>query len=273
MFRSALVGLKPTAEQKYLVEFAVALAARNKLQLAGVSVIDEHRLAAPEPVPLGAGAYKSELDQQRLEDARRGASEATAALTTVAGACGVPVAVEVCDGDVVQQLIRHVNAADCLICGHTAGSDAGERSLLNSILKHNPRPAIVVPNTPFEGRNIIVAYDGSFQSSRALGEFTHSGLALGQTVFVVSLSQGLQEARRLAAEAVATLARHNIAATPHASVLTGRTGRQLLEEARRLEAGLLVMGAFGHTAVREFLFGSTSREILDTLPLPVFLDH
>lgn len=273
MFRSALVGLKPTAEQKYLIEFAASLAARFKLQLTGVSVIDEHRVAAPEPVPLGGGAFKSELDQQRVEDARRGAAEATAALIAVAGACGITVDAEVCDGDVVQQLVRRVNTADCLICGHKAGGDASEHSLLNSILKHIPRPAIVVPDAPWSGQSIMVAYDGSFQASRALGEFANSGLDDGRSVTVVSLHHDLQEAQRLAAEGVASLRRHEITATPHGAALQGKIGAQLLEVARRLDAGLLVMGAFGHIAVREFLFGSTSREILDMLPLPVFLDH
>jgi nucleotide-binding universal stress UspA family protein len=256
-----------------LVDFAVSLADRHGLSLRGVSVIDEHRLAAPEPVPLGGGAFKAELDLQRLEAARQGAADAAAALTAAAEARSVPLMFETCEGDVVAQLIRRVNAVDCLVCGHTAGSDASERSLLSSILKHNPRPAIVVPDTPFGGRNIMVAYDGSFQAARALGEFAQCGLAAGRTTFVVSLHDDMQEARRLAEEAVAHLARHEVVASPRAALLKGRTGRQLLEQASLLEAGLLVMGAFGHTAVREFFFGSTSRDILDTLPLSLFLDH
>jgi len=80
MFRSVLVALKSAPQQQYLVEFAVSLAARQGLELSGVSVIDEFRLTAPEPVPLGGGAFKMELDLQRLEDAQRGAQEATRAL-------------------------------------------------------------------------------------------------------------------------------------------------------------------------------------------------
>jgi len=273
MFRYALVSLKPAPEQQYLVEFAVSLAARHGMELTGVSVIDEYRLTAPEPVPLGGGAFKTELNLQRLEDARKTAGEATAALVAAAEAQGVRATVEVCEGDVVEQVVRHVHGVDCLICGHTAGSDASERSLLNSILTHNPRPAIVVPDTPFAGHNIMVAYDGSFQSSRALKEFAVSDLSEGRNVAVVAIHKDVREASRLADEAVALLKRHEIEAVPYGSALSGRIGRQLLAEAQRLDAGLLVMGAFSHHAVRAFFFGSTTSEILDTLPIPVFLDH
>jgi nucleotide-binding universal stress UspA family protein len=273
MFRYALVALKPAPQQQYLVEFAVSLALRHNMELAGVSVIDEYRLTAPEPVPLGGGAFKTELDLQRLEDARQGAEEAAAALAAAAQSQRVRTTVEVCDGDVVEQVVRRVHAADCLICGHTAGSDASERSLLNSILSHNPRPAIVVPDAPFAGHNIMVAYDGSFQSSRALREFAISNLCQGRNIAVVSLHKDIREASRLADEAVSLLKRHGIAAVPYGSALSGNIGRQLLAEAKRLDAGLLVMGAFGHHSVRTFFFGSTTSEILNTLPIPVFLDH
>jgi len=179
----------------------------------------------------------------------------------------------VCHGDVVEQVVRRVHAVDCLICGHTAGSDSSERSLLNSILTHNPRPAIVVPDAPFAGHTIMVAYDGSFQSSRALREFAISDLANARNVAVVSLHKDIREASRLADEAVALLKRHEIEAVPYASLLSGKIGHQLLAEAKRLDAGLLVMGAFSHHTVRAFLFGSATSEILDTLPIPVFLDH
>jgi nucleotide-binding universal stress UspA family protein len=54
---------------------------------------------------------------------------------------------------------------------------------------------------------------------------------------------------------------------------TGRVGEQILGEAARISAGLLVMGALGQGAVRELLLGSVTRHVLQKLSLPVLLDH
>jgi len=37
------------------------------------------------------------------------------------------------------------------------------------------------------------------------------------------------------------------------------------------DADLLVMGAYGHSRVREFLFGGVTRDLLAASPLPVFM--
>ncbi|MIL10174.1 universal stress protein, partial [Salmonella enterica subsp. enterica] len=38
-------------------------------------------------------------------------------------------------------------------------------------------------------------------------------------------------------------------------------------------ADLLVMGAYGHSWLREFLFGGVTRSILETTPVPTFVSH
>jgi nucleotide-binding universal stress UspA family protein len=36
---------------------------------------------------------------------------------------------------------------------------------------------------------------------------------------------------------------------------------------------MLVMGAFGHRGFREILFGSCTRHLFNTAPLPLFIYH
>ena len=47
----------------------------------------------------------------------------------------------------------------------------------------------------------------------------------------------------------------------------------ILEQVRRLKAGLLVMGAYGQPALREFFLGSVTRKVLEESPVPLFLYH
>ena len=47
----------------------------------------------------------------------------------------------------------------------------------------------------------------------------------------------------------------------------------ILETVRMVDAGLLVMGAYGQPVLREFFLGSATRTMLEKSPVPVFLYH
>ena len=47
----------------------------------------------------------------------------------------------------------------------------------------------------------------------------------------------------------------------------------LLEEARLAGAGMLVMGAYGHSRLREWILGGVTREILGRATIPVLVAH
>lgn len=50
-------------------------------------------------------------------------------------------------------------------------------------------------------------------------------------------------------------------------------GQLLLSRTFDLEADLLVMGCYGHSRVREWLLGGTSRVVLQSMTLPVLMAH
>lgn len=273
MFRAVLIALKPTAAGEPLCNYTCDLAARRQLQVFACSVIDVDQLSPPEPVPLGASAFKVQQDEQRLTEARKTAAEACVALEAICRTKSLSCSTVVREGNVVQLLASQSHLVDLLACGHAAGSDTGEHSLLYSILKHTARPTIVVPQSLRSGESVLVAYDGSAQAARALASFANSGLAENRTAFVTALQQEPQQAHALAQIGATFLARHGIQAVPNGQQLRSSASGQILEEALRLGAGLIVMGAFGRSTAREFFFGSVTRRILDVLPVPVFLDH
>jgi nucleotide-binding universal stress UspA family protein len=47
----------------------------------------------------------------------------------------------------------------------------------------------------------------------------------------------------------------------------------LLDAAVQAGCSLLVMGGYGHSRLREAVFGGFTREVLKTAPLPVMLSH
>lgn len=272
MFRSALVALKPERSAS-VISFAVEFAKIHGLELGGLSVIDIERMTQGEAVPMGAGAYKAERDAIRLESCRQLAQTVSGELASACDLAGVRCTSQMSEGDTIGEVTRATLAYDLLICGHTPGGDASDRSLLLSILKHNARPAIVVPRDPARGANVMLAYDGSFQAARAMASIAQSGFLANRQLHVVCLHAEYGTAAARSVSAMDYLRRQGIRAESHPEVLVKTPAEQLIETARRHDVGLLVMGAFGKSAMREFFFGSVTQTILEKLSIPVLLDH
>jgi nucleotide-binding universal stress UspA family protein len=73
---------------------------------------------------------------------------------------------------------------------------------------------------------------------------------------------------------VATLQRHKIKSEAKTMEGGGESaGKALLKHAQEINAGLIVMGAYGHSRLREFVFGGATRHVLDDMTRPVLMSH
>jgi nucleotide-binding universal stress UspA family protein len=273
MFRSMLVAVKPWGKQAETAEYAAALAQRCGLTVEGLSAIDAERLAPPESVPIGAGAFKVHRDEERLRAARQTAATRLGELQAACDGRGVVCRTSARDGDVAVVLASAAQGADLLLCGLAGESTSLNRATLTSILKNSPRPALAVPAGTRLFDTVLVAYDRSYQAARALAALVFSGFAAGCSIHIVSLDEQVERAEEPAAIAQSYLSRHGIGASLRPAKLTAPAGRQILDEAHNVGAGLIVMGAFGRTAAREFLFGSVTRSVLDAGSVAVLMDH
>jgi nucleotide-binding universal stress UspA family protein len=145
---------------------------------------------------------------------------------------------------------------------------------LKRVLKGAARPIVVVPATPAPAETIVIAFDGSLQAARALSAFEATGLAAtGPVHLVCVVDTSTYESTRHVERAGRFLGRHGIDATPHVLEPSGAPARRILEQARALGAGLLVMGAYGQPVLREFFLGSVTHTMLAECPVPMFLYH
>jgi nucleotide-binding universal stress UspA family protein len=53
----------------------------------------------------------------------------------------------------------------------------------------------------------------------------------------------------------------------------GKVGAALIEACGRAGADLLVMGAYGHSRLREMILGGATREVLAGAPIPLLMVH
>ena len=77
-----------------------------------------------------------------------------------------------------------------------------------------------------------------------------------------------------AAELCAMLSRQGIkSVASQASAIGADVGHELLRQATAYGSGLLVMGCYGHSRMREFILGGASKHIMQHTSIPVLLSH
>jgi nucleotide-binding universal stress UspA family protein len=69
------------------------------------------------------------------------------------------------------------------------------------------------------------------------------------------------------------LARHGIAAETNELPASDQIGEAILSHAADIGADYIVMGGYGHWRFTEIVLGGTTREILNSMTIPVFMAH
>jgi nucleotide-binding universal stress UspA family protein len=132
---------------------------------------------------------------------------------------------------------------------------------------------VAVPESPREGRGILVAYDGSPQADRALQALQALGLHGEDEVRVLSVQADKAAAERLAQPAVDFLRLHGVRAAPRAVGSRMSVDKIIIAHVQEAQPHLLVMGAYGRSMWQEIIFGSTTTRVLEASPVPLFLCH
>jgi nucleotide-binding universal stress UspA family protein len=139
------------------------------------------------------------------------------------------------------------------------------------------RPCLLHPNDrslPFSLESAVVAWDASSASARAVGD----ALPMLERAKAVHILTVRGEKEIPSADGGVSLwdylAAHGIRPSPReVATQERRVGRAILDGAAELGADLLIMGAFGHSRVQEFLLGGATREALDDASIPLFMAH
>lgn len=276
-YRTILVHLPDARRAERLMSFAARLAATHDAHLIGLFVMPAQVLGPAFGV--GRGYLEAGLKAIKAEaDKIQAIFEATAA--------GLQIKKEwrfVDPGRRAAEAVvmAHVRTADLVVVSQR--DVTWEDSLLlespEDIVMASGRPTIVVPNAgdmSSAGRRITVAWNDRREAARA----AFDAMPLLQRADSVRLlwinpeNEPIDEGDIPTAEIAATLARHGVKAV--AAAVRGAdngTGALLLEEARKDNSDMLVMGAFGHTRLREMVFGGATRHVFKKLTIPVLLSH
>jgi len=140
------------------------------------------------------------------------------------------------------------------------------------------RPVIVVPKSAAEHRfnNVFIAWDGREQAVRAVFDSLPI-LREADSVRIHTINakgRGKYRILNNPGELANTLSRHGVnVSISESDSLNGEVGEEILQYANDIGSDMLVMGAYGHTRIREYVFGGVTRKVLAEMPIPVLMSH
>ena len=173
------------------------------------------------------------------------------------------------------RIALHGRLADLVVIAPPAAGGGDEPDIaIEAVLFETARPLLLAGTGPFKalGGTALVAWNGTRESVRAVSDALP---LLGRAGKVMAIGVDEGGARRPPADALcAYLARHGITAEPVALAGGGEpVARLLLAKADEIDADLLVMGAYGHSRLRELVLGGVTRQVLAEARLPVLMAH
>jgi nucleotide-binding universal stress UspA family protein len=169
----------------------------------------------------------------------------------------------------------HARYFDYVLCGWEGGN-ATSAATAEALVFGAGRPVIVLPELAPLTRldHVAIAWDSSRVAARAVAD-ARPLLAHAERVSVLTVlgEKPLRQADAAERLAGGLTQRGVPAAAVPISYRGAGIAALLQEEAAQIGAGLLVMGAFGHSRARDFVLGGATQGILSDLRLPVLLSH
>jgi nucleotide-binding universal stress UspA family protein len=153
-----------------------------------------------------------------------------------------------------------------------------EQWYAEAVIFGSGRPTIVLPCAKQAGpivlNSVVVAWDFSRPAARALADALPILQHAKHVRLVTIVNEKAISDTHSHGELAQNLLRHGVGIELDVIDAKGRTsGVTLVEHLASSRADLLVMGAYGHSRVKEFILGGTTKSMLDRPPLPVFLSH
>lgn len=237
-------------------------------------------LAAPPPI----GAYAAVVSEAWYQERQVDLDKLQARTDTVSGllasmTISSDIASEYQEIAWADEAIgRRARYADLALLGPDGlSSDELKANVVEGVLFHAGKPLLLVPagHAPtLSPKRIMVAWDGRLESSQAVA-WSLPLLRTAEDVHLVLVDpvEGDEEhGEEPGADAAAYLARHGVSVVVDRVPSQGRDVALVLRpHAVDTAADLLVMGAYGHSRLRQRIFGGVTSSMLENPPLPVFM--
>jgi nucleotide-binding universal stress UspA family protein len=176
-------------------------------------------------------------------------------------------------GSLVETLDEFEKDAALVVLGkrgeHADFSKGHLGSNLERVVRSARIPVLVAAREFKQPDRFLIAFDGGPSSLKAVHHVASSPLLKGLECHLLAVGEADSELSR--GLQVASVVLNNAGFQVEANLLSGNPDEVIAAEVKKRGIGLLVMGAYGHSRVRQFILGSTTTTLLRTCQVPVLL--
>jgi nucleotide-binding universal stress UspA family protein len=275
MIKDIIVNIELERSRDGVYEYAISVAELFDAYLLGIafgSLISIPNYFVPELPP---HALDDMLQySNRLAAAAVERFEASTKRSALSAECKLDKEINSSQAENFSTMARHFDLS--IVMQSDENIDNGQ--LIESALFDSGRPMIVVPFIQRGGlttERIICCWDGSSAAARAINDsLPILKKAAAVELFTVTNEKTDGKNGSRSTEMANHLARHGVrvelTALPGADT---EVANVILSHAADRAAGMIVMGGYGHSRLREFVLGGATRGILSTMTVPVFMSH
>jgi len=177
-------------------------------------------------------------------------------------------------GDEAYWVREYGRAADLLVIGHPADDQGVSIDTIEAALVGSGRPVLIVPATPVVSlpETIVIAWKPAPEAARAVTA-AMPFLSKSKQILIVTVAEEEGLSDEEGARLRTSLSWHGLnASTRH--LRPDRLGAaDTLLAAAAEEGALVVMGAYGHSRLREWIFGGFTEHVLRGAAVPVLMMH
>jgi nucleotide-binding universal stress UspA family protein len=272
MISTILVATDGSEAAANAERFGVAFALRMKARLLCISVVEDRFARGFAEDGLGVTPPSAEPLAQYL---RQRAEAACSRLGKTASAENVECSGESVAGFADDKIVERGQQADVTVIGRD-GQSAGLRSpaligsVASGVIRKTSKSSLVVPASAQLSGPIVLAFDGSPGSRVGATLAVQIATRLGEPihVFVDSKDKGRAVARF---DEVRGIVGTLPVPVREISSTLGRPDVKIVDSAREVKAGLIVMGAYGRNRITEYFLGSNAAAVVRTSPVAVLL--
>lgn len=275
-YKTILVHCDADPKVAHRLGIAVELAKRHGAYLVGVHIQESFNAPAMFDGTVAMGNLFDVFE----ETAKANLASAKAAFAKAVKGTALSSEWRSEEGYIDTRLAVHARYADLTLLGQTdPGQPFFAPDPTATLALSIGRPILVVPHVgaPAEpAKTIMLCWNASRESARAASD----ALPLLRTadkviVFCVDPRSSPQgHGAEPGADVAAWLSRHGVTVTVQRDVAADSdVGNVILSRAADLDVGLIVMGLYGHSRLRETVLGGASRTLLASMTVPLFVSH
>lgn len=274
--KNILVHIDHSMACENRVNAAIDLARQNDARLCALFVVPDYFMPSYVEAQISTDVI-TQINDEAVARAKETMSKVKDQVSTA----GLSIDTYLEEGNLIAILNDYARYTDLLVLGQDQSDDPDNISeaLADHLVIEGGAPCLVIPYIGTRknlGKRILVAWNESRESARALKDalplLKHADIV--KILFIKPESHHQEHTATQEKVIISYLADHGISAKVSICIDNHLDpGNTILSQTVENDIDLVVMGAFGHSRLREIILGGATRHLLEEMTAPIFISH